>query len=142
MGNYAGLIAAGVSAGSSIMGGQAAKKAGNASGDAEIAASVDEARKIRKLAKQTRSQATAAYAASGVDVSEGTPLIAERDITQQSEEDALNTILGGQRRARALRKGGQVGQRAGYLEAATTALYGGSKFASNGWTRAPAKGAA
>jgi hypothetical protein len=133
MGQYAKAAAYAVQIGSSVMGGQSGKKAGAAAASAEIADSQQRARLIRKLARDYHGQATAAYAASGVDVSQGTPMIVDRQIEYDSELDALNEIVSGKRRARALRAGGAVSQQAGYLQGAGTALSAWADFRTNGW---------
>jgi hypothetical protein len=134
-----GAIAVGtvLKAGGSIMKGNAAAKAANRSADSVIADSRFEAKKIRELARQNRSEADAAFSASGVDVSQGTPELIQREIARKSEMDALNTILGGERQAKALRKSGQAAKTAGYLGAASSALGGYSDYAGmkGGWKK-------
>ncbi len=68
-----------------------------------------------------------------MDVSEGTPLIIERVITERSEQDVGNTLLTADRRAAALRKGGKAAQAAGYISAAGSALQTGGSIAQGGW---------
>jgi hypothetical protein len=95
-----------------------------------------QARQIRRLAREYRGAATAGYAASGIDVSGGTPLVAEHEITQRSEEDALFTILGAKNRATSLRRQGKAAQTAGNLEAASTILGAAGSYGSGGWQKA------
>lgn len=133
MGAVAGVAAAVVSVGGSILGGQKKRKEADRAAAAERAASEDEARMIRKNVREVRSSATAAYAASGVDVSEGTPLVVERDITQSGEEDALTTILYGHRRSAALRRSGKNAQDAAYFDAASSALGAFGDYKAGKW---------
>lgn len=133
MGTYAKAAGYAIQIGSSVLGGRSAKDAGNAAARAEIFDSMQRARLIRKLARDYQGQATAAYAGSGVDVSQGTPALVDRQITYDSELDALNEIVSGQRRARALKKGGQVAQQVGYLQGAGTALRAYADVKTSGW---------
>jgi hypothetical protein len=118
----AALAGTAMSVGGSLMGGRDAKKAGKLAGEAEFAEALVTAKQIRREARRSRSATQAGYAGAGIDVSEGTPLIADTELARLSEEDALNTILMGSQRRSALKKGGQVAQRAGQFNAATTAL--------------------
>jgi hypothetical protein len=74
-----------------------------AQGEADAKASqgeaIVEAERIRKAAKSQRATATAAAAASGVDVSSPTAVRIDEQITASSEEDALLTILNGKDRS-------------------------------------------
>jgi hypothetical protein len=63
---------------------------------------IDRAAAIRKAAGKVRSSATAAYAASGVRVGEGTPATVDASIIADSEADAYAAILTGRRRGRSL----------------------------------------
>lgn len=79
---------------------------------------------IRKMGESTGKQATAATAASGVDVNSGTSLEIQRNIATESEKDALNTILSGDYRAQSLedqarlaRRRGKNAERAAYMGA-------------------------
>lgn len=131
----AALVGAAASVGGTVMGGQAAKKAGAAAGDNELADSRERAGKIRKLAKQVRGEATAAQAASGVSVSDGgTTDLVQQDIAYNSELDALAEEISGRRRAAALRKGGAVAQKASVLNAAAIGAqaYGGWQRSAKG----------
>ena len=56
-----------------------------------------QAEKIRRAGAAQRSEAQAALAASGVNISEGTPLELQKTIIRNSEEDALMAILSGKR---------------------------------------------
>lgn len=113
--------------GSSFMSGSASKRAGAESARGELEEAQSAARVIRKRAKETRAAATAAYAASGVDIGDGTPTIIDSDIIQRGEEDALAALLTGKRRAKAAKEGGQVQGMASFLQGAGD-LY-------NGWIR-------
>lgn len=56
-----------------------------------------QAEKIRKMAGFQRGEAKASLAASGVKLGSGTALEVDKSIIQNSEEDALSAILGGNR---------------------------------------------
>lgn len=99
-----------------------------------------QARNIRRLANEVRGQAAASYAASGVDVGEGSPLEAQRTITQQSEEDALFTLLGAKQRSQELNREGQAAWNASWLGGGASALRAGSSYGSGGWQKAPGGG--
>lgn len=116
------VIGSAVSATGSVMAGDAKKKAAyDEASQVEMDARI-RAKNIRKLAAETRGAARAGYAASGVVVDEGTPLITDAYITRESELDALYTILSGESRSKSLRKTGKAAATAGYIGAATTAL--------------------
>lgn len=63
---------------------------------------------IRRLARQARGAATAGYAASGVDVGSGSAKIVDEQIIRDSEYDAMNALLTGQRRAKYARDSGKA----------------------------------
>ena len=106
---------------------------------AERGAAEVQADKIRKMARRQQSEATAALAASGVDVGEGTAVHINREIYEGAEEDALTTIFGGVDRekrgyaqASADRSRGSQAASAGYL-GATNTLLGGAYRIGSGW---------
>lgn len=112
---------------------QAQADADTAAGQAQV-----EARKIREAAKRQRSSAAAALAASGVDVGTGTAELIQQDITDRGEQDALTTILTGDRRSRLLNREADVSrigagnaQTAGYIGAASSVLGGVNSY--YGW---------
>lgn len=119
---------------------------GEADARAEKGAGQVEAERIRKLGKRQIAEAMAAYAGSGIDISEGTPLDINRDIEAGVEEDAALAIMGGNDRA--LRLGAQAqGDRigagnartAGRLNAANSLLQGASG-AMGGWKSSASSG--
>lgn len=112
------LIPYAIQAGQSLLGGQADKKAGKATAALEISQSQQTARNIRRRAKEAQGAASADYAASGVDVGQGSPIEAERQIAFESEYDALNALLTGQRRAKAAKAGGALSSQASAFDAA------------------------
>lgn len=118
----AALASSAASVGGSIMGGKESKKAGKETGEAVFADALAHARIIRKQARQVRSGAQASYAASGIDVSQGTPLVVDQYIVGESELDALNAILGGERQRRVAKAGGNAQATGQYLQGASTAL--------------------
>lgn len=116
---------------------QAAQAQADASatrGQAEV-----EAAKIRKAGERQRSAAVASMAAAGVSSNVGTADLINKEITANAEEDAINTIFDGGIRAKQISASGQAAKingsnsaKAGFLNAGTSALRGGSSFAS-GW---------
>lgn len=140
------IAGAAVSAGSAIYQGQQQKEMGKyqaaqiqADADASQATARLEAEKIRKAGERQRSAATAAMAASGVKTDTGTAELINTEIMQNAEEDALTTIQSGGTRARQMNAsaqaaliGGKNAQRAGFMNAASTALGAGAKLAK-GW---------
>jgi hypothetical protein len=135
-----------LSAGSSISAGQSAEAAGykqralnDVDARQEIAASLDQVKRLRRQQRSVQGSATAALAASGVDVNSSTAKLIERDIAARGSEDIYQTIVTGQRRAQRIRQGGQVAAgvgedmgTAGYLNAGASALGGFSQLAK-GW---------
>lgn len=69
---------------------QTAADAKAAQGEAEV-----EAARIRKQAQTQRNQATAAAAASGIDVTSPTAIKIDQHIQATGEEDAITTLLNG-----------------------------------------------
>ncbi len=112
---------------SSVLGGNAAKRAGAESARGELQEAQSAAKVIRRQAKEVRASATASLAASGVDIGSGTPLLIDSEIIQRSEEDALAALLTGKRRAKAAKYGGQVQGQQSLLQA------GGDLY--NAWVR-------
>ena len=135
--------AAAVSAFSSIQGGRANKsqadyqaRQAEADARAEKAAAEVRASRIRDMVEEQRAAARAAFAASGVETGEGTPVVVEREITRRGEEDAVLEILGGEaavRRgeayAQGLRLQGSRERTAGYLKGTASLLQMGSEVA-------------
>lgn len=98
---------AGAQAGSALAGGFAGMQAGNTQGmvlDAQAQAERDAAKaqaaEVRRQIGQARGGARAALAGAGVDVSHGTATVIDQDITRRGEQEALMTLLTGERRAR------------------------------------------
>ncbi|NUZ07657.1 hypothetical protein [Piscinibacter koreensis] len=143
----AALIAGGlISAGAAVYSGQQQEKmadraADQAEADAEAArgAAMVEAAKIRKAAKEQRSAAVAALAASGVDVSAGTAEQIQTDIDTRGEEDALTVILSGGNRGRYLEADARLSRMRGGQAATAGYINGGSSLltsvsaAAKGW---------
>ncbi|WP_313248994.1 hypothetical protein [Stenotrophomonas acidaminiphila] len=109
---------------------------------AEQSAARVEAERIRKAGKQQKSEAIAALAASGVDVTSGTALKIDQEIGRASSEDAFLTLAGGRDRAARLnadaqgsRMAGSRAQTAGYLNATNTLLVAGTN-SGKGWKKA------
>jgi hypothetical protein len=147
------VAGAAISAGSAISAGRQAKATGEyqaqqAAADANAAreSAKLEADQIRKAGQRQRASAVAAQAAAGVKMDTGTAEIINTEITQNAEQDALTTIQSGINRSRQINAGGQASKisgdnanRAGYLNAASTALGAGSSLA-RGWRTTSAKG--
>jgi hypothetical protein len=93
---------------SSVMGGNASRRAGAETARGELQEAESAAKVIRRRAKETRAAAVAALAANGVDIGDGTSLLIDADIIQRGEEDARAALLTGKRRAKAAKEGGQV----------------------------------
>jgi hypothetical protein len=140
------VVSAAVSAGSAIYQGQQAEDmadyqnaqaqadANAAQGDAEV-----QAMQIREAGKRQRSAAIAAQTASGVDIGSGTAELINTEITKESEQDAISTILSGRYRGQQLSNQGAFAKikgnnaaTAGYVSAAGTALNAGAS-ANGGW---------
>lgn len=108
-------------------------------------AAKQQAEKIRRLGAAQKSEARASLAASGVKVGEGTALEVEKEITKNSEEDALSAIISGKRAATAsedeaslfMKSGSNARTNANYASAGTV-LSGAASLAS-GW-KTSAKG--
>ncbi|AQG98589.1 hypothetical protein A9R05_06885 [Burkholderia sp. KK1] len=103
-----------------------------------------QAKRIRAQGASNVGQANAALAASGVDVSQGTANDVRTKIAQNSEQDALNTILSADTKATSLRTqagldraSGDDAARAGRLGALSSALRAGSSLTMKyGWKTA------
>jgi hypothetical protein len=139
------MTSAAVSAGSSIAGGMAAKRAADAQAaglDRQAAQELDlgeqQASKVRRAGAQARGSAVASLAASGVRVGEGSALEVERYVMQGSEEDAGMALLNATRRAGELRsqaeltrKAGRNARLQGFVQGAGSLLSAGSQM--GGW---------
>lgn len=135
-----------LAAGGAAYSGQQQKKMANyqaaqaeADADASKAAAKVEAERIRKAGREQAAAANASLAASGVETGEGTALRITSGITEDSEQDAYQTILNGansasrlQAQAQADRFSGNNAATAGYINAGSSLLSGGAK-AYNGW---------
>ncbi|MEJ2895810.1 hypothetical protein RVU96_16775 [Bordetella avium] len=98
-------------------------------------AAVAQAEKIRRAGRQQSAAADAAFAASGVAIGEGTPVLINEQITRDSEEDAYMSILTGERRGRALdtqaalrRQAGSNARSAGIAGAFGSVLRGAASY--------------
>ena len=110
----------------------------------EQKAGLQTAQIIRRAGTRQVGAANAAYAGAGVKVGEGSALETERQIGLDSEHDAFQAILQGDRRAAGLRTdaslsriNGNALQTAGYVNAAGTLLSGGYQgLKASGWRTA------
>lgn len=142
-----------LAAGGAVYSGQQQKKMSNyqaaqAEADAEASqkAARVEADRIRKAGARQAAAANAAMAASGVETGEGTALRITSGITEDSEQDAYQTILNGansasrlQAQAQADRITGSNAATAGNISAGSSLLSAGGA-AYDGWKKAKAGG--
>lgn len=112
----------------------------------EEASALKTAGLIRKAGRLQVGQTTAAYAASGVQVGQGSAAEVEREINQGVEQDAFQTILDGGRRAGGLRTEatmarieGRNRRRAATVAAVGTMLSTGAQAYSK-WNTTPSAG--
>jgi hypothetical protein len=131
-------ISAGVNVVGQLQQGAAARAAGDAQAqqDERLAAqqrdqAQGEAERIRRAGARQQGAARAQFAASGVDVNSNAPLQIEEFIGRESERDAMNVLLTGQRQSDAslfnasqARARGVNAQRASVLGAISTGLQG------------------
>lgn len=111
-------------------------------------AALQQAEKIRRVGKRTRSEATSAMAASGLQLDEGSALVIDQQIAQDVEQDAFMELLTGDRRARQLnaqasmfKASAKNAKTSSYLSAGAS-LLSGAAGAYSGWKAAAgAKGA-
>lgn len=112
----------------------------------ETVAATEEAKRIRKAGEKQAGAARAALAASGVMVDSGSAININEDILAGSESDAMNTLLTGERKAKAYttsasetnRSASQArGQASQYRSSASTAqsssLISAGATALTGW---------
>lgn len=137
-----------LAAGGAVYSGQQQKKMSNyqaaqAEADAEASqkAARVEADRIRKAGARQAAAANAAMAASGVETGEGTALRITSGITEDSEQDAYQTILNGansasrlQAQAQADRFTGSNAATSGYINAGSSLLSAGGT-AYSGWKK-------
>jgi hypothetical protein len=103
-----------------------------------------QAKRIRTQGASTVGAANAALSASGVDVAQGTARDVRTKIVQNSEQDALNTILSADTKATSLRtqagldrSSGDDAARAGQIGALSSVLKAGSAMTTKyGWKTA------
>lgn len=92
------------------------------------------AERIRRAGGSQQSEARAALAASGVEVTAGTPVRIESEIGRRAEEDAMEELLFGERSGSRLedeaalrRRAGKNAEREGLLSATGSVLSGGGR---------------
>lgn len=139
---YAAVASAAVGAGAAIYSGAQAQDAAatNAElsrrqGAQEADAAIAQAEKIRKAGRAQAGAATAALAASGVSVGDGTPVRINEQIYRDSESDAYSTLLTGSRRqqtannqAGVLVNQGNAAMTSGVLNATSSLLSAGANY--------------
>ena len=140
-----GIVSALASATTAVMAGNEQKKQGeyNAKVLAEQAKAEQqkadyEASLLKRNAEKLKARQRHAYLSSGVDVSEGTPLIVMSEQAKELEMDAMAIRYGGnveaaraRQAARYSRYQGKSGQRAGYWNAGSSLLTGMGRAASS-----------
>lgn len=115
-----------------------------ADANAEREAGQVRAEKARKAGRYQQSEARASLAASGVEVSAGTPEKIQTAITRTTEEDALQEILYGNRKGTRLDQESALSREAGKRAVTTSqrsafgSLLAGGAAVKGGWTQAPA----
>ena len=107
---------------SSLAGGIARNEQAKSLASIEQLAGNMRARAIRRAAVQETGSARAAAAASGVSVSSGSVMEAERDIARYSEQDAMVAVLTGDNRAATMRGNGRAALSGGVDQAAGSLL--------------------
>jgi hypothetical protein len=118
------MAASGLDALGDLASGVTRARMNRADARAEEATAQARAKRIRSAGEAELGQARAQASASGVSLSSGSVLAAERQIVQNVEQDALSAILTGRNRADALRRSASAYQAAGIGSAADT-LTGG-----------------
>lgn len=105
-----------------------------ADAQAERESAVVRAGKLREQGARAQSAARASMAGTGIDTGAGTPLRIESEIARNSEEEALNEILYGNRRGTRLDQEGEFAQlagrnrqTAGFMGAGGSLLSGGAQ---------------
>ena len=120
----------------SMQTGSAQRSLAEAQAVAEADAAAADADKIRTRTRSARGAARAALAGAGVSVNSATALDIDQDIAQRGEQDALMSILGGERRGRELRTRGRLAQLEGRQGMSASVLRAGSQF-GQGWANRP-----
>jgi hypothetical protein len=119
-------------AGASVLQGYGSYQQGKAQAANELDAASAEASKIRTAGERQRGSARVALAASGVQLDTGSAALAEADITNGYQQDAMMAFLGGQRRAASAKQAGKNAL-VGSLISAGATVAGGWKSTANGW---------
>jgi hypothetical protein len=126
-------LSTGVSVIGQVRQGMAARQAADANAramDLQAAqtaeAAKQEAARIRKAGEKAAGAARAQMAASGIDVNSGSAININEDIYRQSESDAFNTLLTGERKATALQTSASSTRAAGRNTMAASVLSAGA----------------
>lgn len=132
-------LSTGVSVVGQLQQGQAARQSANAEARAaeNLAAqnrdaAMQEAQRIRKAGDRTRGAARAQLAASGIDVNSGTAITIEDDIGTNSEMDAYNTLLTGERKSTSLQDSAAISRARG-KNAVSSSVLGSVSTGLQGW---------
>jgi len=128
--------------GGALLQGAASRKAAGAQaleyqyeGQQGIEAAQQQAAIIQRAAQYAVGRATAAYAASGVAVGEGSAQETTTKIQTDATHDAFQGILGAQKKANALNVQGTLGTQTAAINADSSVLAAGGK-ALSGWATA------
>lgn len=141
-------LSTGVSVVGQLQQGQAARQSANAEARAaeNLAAqnrdaAMQEAGRIRKAGDRTRGAARAQLAASGIDVNSGTAVTIDGDIAANSESDAYNTLLTGERKSTSLQDSASIARSRG-RNAVSSSMLGAVSTGLQGWkaVKQPAAG--
>lgn len=92
------------------------------------------ARKIREAGRRAQADATAAVAASGLDINSGSSQDIDARIGTDFEADALAAVYSGRNQAMVRREEGSAARSSGRA-ARTSALMSGAAAAAAGWAR-------
>lgn len=132
-------ISTGVSVAGQLQQGMANQRASNA--EARTAenlaaqtrdAAMQEAKRIRLAGDRTRGAARAQLAASGIDVGSGTAVTIDGDIATNSELDAYNTLLTGDRKSTSLTDSAAISRARG-KNAVSSSMLGSISTGLQGW---------
>jgi hypothetical protein len=138
-------ISTGISVAGQVAQGQAKKEAGDAqarefqiAADQNAVAAQQEAARIRKAGEKTAGAARAALAGAGIVVDQGSAVNINEDIYRNSETDAYNTLLTGERQSGSLMRKASQSSAEGNNSLTASLLSSGVTGAEGyaGWKRA------
>ena len=127
------VAATALSAGGQIMAGEDKAREAEIQGAYALDDATQTAKNIRKVGKRQQGAANVALAASGVKLGEGTALEIQNTIDQNVQQDALSSILSGQRAKNSAQRAADNARTNSYYGAASSVLSGGAQIAKGGW---------